>query len=210
QARRGGRAQAPPLRGGGISRYAAAREPGAVRGVDPKAARSQSVFRHPNAGADARLRQPAVASHAPAVGAGPHVEGQARGAAARQASRRAQAEAMTMRAASSELRIVASALGRHLFVVDGSRIYDLPGDPDLGLEPADLDPAALALDAIAPESRRRIDDAPLAPPPLQSLSLNLAQACNMGCAYCYADTGRFGGRARIMSSKVARAAVDRL
>ena len=115
-----------------------------------------------------------------------------------------------MRAASSELRIVASALGRHLFVVDGSRIYDLPDDADLELELDELDLDDLALDAIAPESRRRIDDAPLAPPPLQSLSLNLAQACNMGCAYCYADTGRFGGRARMMSSEVARAAVDRL
>ncbi len=92
---------------------------------------------------------------------------------------------------SSELRIIDSALGRHLFVVDGSRIYDIPDDADI----AALDGL---LDEIVPADRRRIDDAPLAPPPLQSLSLNLAQACNMGCSYCYADEGKFGGRARMM------------
>jgi len=104
---------------------------------------------------------------------------------------------------SSELRIIDSALGRHLFVVDGSRIYDIPDDADI----AALDGL---LDEIVPADRRRIDDAPLAPPPLQSLSLNLAQACNMGCSYCYADEGKFGGRARMMPLDVAKAAVDRL
>jgi uncharacterized protein len=104
---------------------------------------------------------------------------------------------------SSELRIVDSALGRHLFVVDGSRLYDIPQDIDLEtLERMRHD--------IVPAERRRIDDAPLAPPPLQSLSLNLAQACNMGCGYCYADEGKFGGRARMMPLAVAQAAVDRL
>jgi len=108
-----------------------------------------------------------------------------------------------MRDMSSELRIIDSALGRHLFVVDGSRIYDIPDDADI----AALDGL---LDEIVPADRRRIDDAPLAPPPLQSLSLNLAQACNMGCSYCYADEGKFGGRARMMPLDVAKAAVDRL
>jgi uncharacterized protein len=45
---------------------------------------------------------------------------------------------------------------------------------------------------------------------LHALSLTVAQACNMGCGYCYADEGRFGGKARLMSLEVATAAVDRL
>src|SRR5258707_1875698 len=102
-----------------------------------------------------------------------------------------------------ELRTIDSRPGRHLSGVDGSRIYDIPDDADM----AALDGL---LDEIVPADRRRIDDAPLAPPPLQSLSLNLAQACNMGCSYCYADEGKFGGRARMMPPDVAKAAVDRL
>lgn len=108
-----------------------------------------------------------------------------------------------MSSVSSELRVIESATGRHLFVVDGSRIYDLP-------DGADLDLLDGLLDEIAPAGRRRIDATPLAPPPLQSLSLNLAQACNMGCSYCYADEGKFGGPARVMPLDVAQAAVDRL
>lgn len=112
---------------------------------------------------------------------------------------------MIVRDVSSELRLIDSALGRHVFVVDGSRLYDLP-------DGSDLDDEALAtlMDEYVPESRRRIDEVPLSPPPLQSLSLNLAQACNMSCSYCYADEGKFGGRAQLMPIDVARASVDRL
>jgi len=42
------------------------------------------------------------------------------------------------------------------------------------------------------------------------LSLNVLQACNMSCGYCYADEGRFGGPGRAMQPETARAAVDRL
>jgi uncharacterized protein len=104
---------------------------------------------------------------------------------------------------SSEYRLIESAFGRHLFMVDGSRLYDLPD----GVEVRDLEEIVEELLGAQP---RRIDDTPLMPPPLQSLSLNLAQACNMGCSYCYADAGKFGGKARMMSSEVARAATDRL
>jgi uncharacterized protein len=48
------------------------------------------------------------------------------------------------------------------------------------------------------------------PPPVTGMSLNVAQACNMGCHYCYADEGKFGGRARLMPIEFARASVDRL
>jgi uncharacterized protein len=46
--------------------------------------------------------------------------------------------------------------------------------------------------------------------PIAALSLNVAQSCNLACAYCYADEGRFGGQRRMMDRVVAFAAIDRL
>lgn len=114
-----------------------------------------------------------------------------------------------------DLHLFESAVGRHVLVVDGSRIYDLeaPAEGPPGAAPQDLESLAQALAASlvgTPQEERYVDGRPLSPPPLQSLSLNVAQACNMACSYCYADAGRFGGRARRMSRETARAAVDRL
>ncbi|MGH8921735.1 MAG: radical SAM protein, partial [Actinomycetes bacterium] len=102
----------------------------------------------------------------------------------------------------AELRFLHSSAGRHVFVADGSRIYDLPDD----VLPGALAHVLSGNDAIP----RRIDGHPLPPPPLSAISLNVLQACNMSCGYCYADEGRFGGPARAMRSETARAAVDRL
>jgi len=52
-----------------------------------------------------------------------------------------------------------------------------------------------------------------APPeaiPLQSLSLAIAQKCNLGCTYCYAEQGTFGSKPDNMTAEVAKASVDRL
>lgn len=117
-----------------------------------------------------------------------------------------------------ELRPFRSALGSHLFIADGSRIYDLAPDAaaqvdqvlagDRGLTGDELW-SALGLFSEQPLPRR-IDGRPLDPPAISSISLNIMQACNMSCGYCYADEGRFGGRPRTMTADVARAAVDRL
>jgi uncharacterized protein len=68
---------------------------------------------------------------------------------------------------------------------------------------------AEALDAL------RVLEAPRTAPALElvepiSLSLNVAQACNLACDYCYADEGRFGGGARQMAGEVALRAIDRV
>jgi uncharacterized protein len=48
-------------------------------------------------------------------------------------------------------------------------------------------------------------------PPLRSLSLNVAQVCNLGCSYCYAQQGSFGSKATAgMSWDIARQALTRL
>ena len=58
--------------------------------------------------------------------------------------------------------------------------------------------------------KRFIGDEPLADPPLRALSLAVAERCNLGCTYCYADGGSFGGPARDMPWEVAEASVRRL
>ena len=120
----------------------------------------------------------------------------------------------------AELKLFRSALGHHAFVVDGSRVYDLALDEAavlqtaLAAEDAAATPPPRALVAElglrAPADQRRISLDPIEPPNVTAFSLNVAQACNMGCTYCYADEGRFGGRARLMPPEVARASVDRL
>lgn len=51
---------------------------------------------------------------------------------------------------------------------------------------------------------------PPASVPVRALSLAVAQKCNLGCTYCYARQGGFGGGESSMSMGVALAAVDRL
>jgi uncharacterized protein len=52
------------------------------------------------------------------------------------------------------------------------------------------------------------------PPPTsvrtRALSLAVAQKCNLGCTYCYAQQGSFGGTDNNMSVEIAKASVDRL
>jgi uncharacterized protein len=123
----------------------------------------------------------------------------------------------------AEAKVFRSAHGAHLFIADGSRIYDLPDDTTAARleawmaaarDPAqDADLAAeLGLPMWGGEGLPgpRIDGTPAEVPPLASLSLNVMQACNLSCGHCYADEGRFGGSARAMSRETAFAAVDRL
>jgi uncharacterized protein len=60
------------------------------------------------------------------------------------------------------------------------------------------------------DAPRFVDDAPVESPPLRALSLAVAQKCNLGCTYCYAQQGSFGGPARSMPDDTALAAVDLL
>jgi uncharacterized protein len=119
-----------------------------------------------------------------------------------------------VRSGRADLFPFASAVGSHLFVSDGSRIYDIDEalarelDALIATRSADEIWDLLGLDGRA--TRGWIDERPAPVPALSSISLNVAQACNMACGYCYADEGRFGGTARLMPADVARASVDRL
>ena len=97
-----------------------------------------------------------------------------------------------------------SRIGQHVLVLQGSQIIDLPPDA----EPADLDPVELD-PYLAHGARLGLDAVPAVAP--QGMSLNLTSACNLGCSYCYADRGRFGGAQRgSMCAATAEAAVDAL
>jgi uncharacterized protein len=95
-------------------------------------------------------------------------------------------------------------------VVHGSQLYGIEGEVAARIEAGD-EAAIAELEVFAPPPRLRpaLDD--LEPPRSpHALSLNLAQACNLRCRYCYADEGRFHGAARLMPEEVALSAIDRL
>lgn len=102
--------------------------------------------------------------------------------------------------------------GPHLLVVDGSRVYGLDeADAELfrdAMRDGDVIAHLLASSGIA--SPQFIDDTPPLSLPVRSLSLAVAQKCNLACTYCYAQEGDFGGEAKAMSREVAFAAIDRL
>jgi len=123
----------------------------------------------------------------------------ARGAMARSAPR------------SASVHLFETGLGSHVFVADGSRLFD--ADPILfsRLDTAETDLAIGSLLAEAGlDDAPAIDDVALSEPPLHALSLAVAQKCNLGCTYCYAEQGEFGGSARNMSQETALQAIGLL
>lgn len=107
----------------------------------------------------------------------------------------------------NEFHLTESDQGKHLFVVNGSKIYDLPVEVSFQ-QMSYLDYIKSIEDELA--SYRYISNEPLAPPKLAALSLNVAQGCNLSCNYCYADEGKFKRHSRLMSREVSFSSIDRL
>jgi uncharacterized protein len=113
---------------------------------------------------------------------------------------------------SPDLHLFRTENGAHAFVVDGSRLFDIDEQVFASLEAAlggpGLGPllANLGLRSGAP----RIDDAAPERMAVRALSLAVAQKCNLGCTYCYAKEGDFGGSPKNMPLQTALAAVDLL
>lgn len=110
--------------------------------------------------------------------------------------------------------LLATEAGRHLFVADGSRLFDIDADLFAEFETAltghDARKVASLLAQAGLDGAPLIDDVPLAPPPIHALSLAVAQKCNLGCTYCYAEQGGFGGAPKNMPQETAFQAVERL
>jgi uncharacterized protein len=103
------------------------------------------------------------------------------------------------------VHLVDTREGPHAFVVNGSRIYGIATEAAAILrETLDAgDPAAVdrLLGRWGVTLPPLIDDCPVVSPPLRSLSLAIAQKCNLGCTYCYAQQGEFGGDAQPCRSR---------
>jgi uncharacterized protein len=107
------------------------------------------------------------------------------------------------------------ALGEYsqLFVANGSRVFGVNTDVIEQLEAAASSGDASVqetLDRLGLFSPPFVDDVPLKSPPLRALSLAVAQKCNLGCTYCYASQGEFGGPAKGMTWETAQRAVELL
>jgi uncharacterized protein len=103
--------------------------------------------------------------------------------------------------------------GPHLLVVDGSQIFKIGDDLGRALAAASAqgeEPARALLAGHGLGLGRFIGDEPLEDPPVRALSLAVAERCNLGCTYCYAEGGSFGGPPREMPWEVAEASVQRL
>jgi uncharacterized protein len=112
---------------------------------------------------------------------------------------------------SADIHLFESYGGQHLFVVNGSRLFDVEPELFASLGAAiSTNQVGEVLERIGIADAPLIDDVPLAPPPVYALSLAVAQKCNLGCTYCYAQQGAFGGQAKNMSLETANRSVDLL
>lgn len=115
------------------------------------------------------------------------------------------------RPGSSTIHLISAS--HSVFVVDGSRLFALDEDTFDRLSLAEMTGKPLMnellseLDLIGQPSG--CEEIP-ATPPLRAISLAIAQKCNLGCTYCYAKQGDFGGTPKNMPLEVALRAIDLL
>jgi uncharacterized protein len=102
--------------------------------------------------------------------------------------------------------------GQNLLVPDGSRIYGISDNMAAELEQLAESQDNQLLEKFMEDhgfhSLGQINDNAPVDPPLTSISLAIAQKCNLGCTYCYAQQGDFGVRAKNMSVETGVVAVD--
>jgi uncharacterized protein len=125
--------------------------------------------------------------------------------------RRKQAKHPETTEAVRQSHVFATRHGAHVLVVDGSRIYSVDDDTagQLRDDPANALHHLERLALFDPQVPQVTDDAPQAMP-VRSLSLAVAQKCNLGCTYCYAQEGSFGGEPKNMGRDAALASLELL
>jgi uncharacterized protein len=101
-----------------------------------------------------------------------------------------------------------------LLVVNGTRLYNLEVDTAarvrFAIEAKGADALESLMTDLGLDAPPAIDDRPLESPPIHALSLAVAQKCNLGCTYCYAQQGTFGGPPKSMPAETARRSIDLL
>jgi uncharacterized protein len=108
-----------------------------------------------------------------------------------------------------DLRLFDTEFGHHLFMVNGSRVYSVPEELIAALSTTQGAKGEI-LASYGLTAAPYVDDIPLRDPPVRAISLAIAQSCNLGCAYCYAQQGSFGGAAKAMDRSAALGAIDLL
>jgi uncharacterized protein len=101
--------------------------------------------------------------------------------------------------------------GAHVLVVDGSRIYSVDDTiaAELRADPANATHRLEQLGLYDPQ-RPYITDEPPRSMAVRSLSLAIAQKCNLACTYCYAQEGSFGVEPKDMERDVALRSLELL
>ena len=115
---------------------------------------------------------------------------------------------------SPKVHLIKGGQSTQIFIPNGSRLYTISHEVEQKItsllnekDENKLQEELILLGLDAPEY---ITNEPLQSPPLHALSLAIAQKCNMGCTYCYADQGDFGGPTKNMSLETAFKAIDLL
>ncbi|MGH3918650.1 MAG: SPASM domain-containing protein [Pseudonocardiaceae bacterium] len=115
---------------------------------------------------------------------------------------------------SAQAHLIDSGDGLHLLVPNGSRLYDIDAATYAQLDrmrhSGDESSLRELLQRLGVDAPHYVDDAAPQEPPVRALSLAVAQKCNLGCTYCYAQGGSFGGPATSMALSTALASVDLL
>lgn len=115
---------------------------------------------------------------------------------------------------SPQVHLVPGGQGSQLFVANGSRLYNISPAIETRirhlLDQQDEAGITAELVSLGLDAPALITDEPLQSPKLYALSLAIAQKCNMGCAYCYADQGDFGGPMKNMTLDTAKQSIDLL
>jgi uncharacterized protein len=109
----------------------------------------------------------------------------------------------------SDFHLFDTEVGPHVLVVDGSQVFAIDEATMRALQhdPVDSDLAQ----RLGIGARRFLGPDPVSvDPPMRALSLAVVERCNLGCTYCYAQGGSFGGPGRAMAPAVAESAVRRL
>jgi uncharacterized protein len=113
-----------------------------------------------------------------------------------------------------QLHLLDAGPSPQLLVVNGTQLYDLSTETAARIrsvvDSGDSDGVDRLMMDLGLDSPPLIDDRPLEDPPVHAVSLAVAQKCNLGCTYCYAQQGTFGGAAKSMSAETARRSIDLL
>jgi uncharacterized protein len=116
-------------------------------------------------------------------------------------------EMMDTATVGQDVHVFETDYGFYALLVDGSRIFSISADTARRLLDTNC-PEFLGELALDP--RERITDHAPTDMKVRSLSLAVAQKCNLGCAYCYAQQGSFGNTRKKMETEAAVAAVELL